>query len=368
MRILFLTTHLNTGGITTYLMTLTKGLISRGCSVHIASSGGNMETTFTAKGARLINLNIRTKSELSPRLYLAMPHLKRYIKEQNIEIIHAQTRITQVMGRWLNSLSRVPYVSTCHGYFKPRLSRRIFPCWGDAMIAISPAVYEHLEHDFGVKREKIALISSGVDIDEFPMMDEGIKTVNRRRFGLGDEPLIGIVARLSDVKGQDILIKAMKIVIEKIPRAKLFIAGEGKWEAELKDLVRSLGLTHHVIFHPRVNQTAEILSMLDVFVMPSRSEGLGLSVMEAQACGLPVVTSRVGGIPSLIEDGKTGFLVEPENPGALAEALVKVLESPNLARRVGSAARKFVEEHCSSDKMVDKTLALYKGITQKRNE
>lgn len=336
--------------------------------MHVASCGGNREEAFIASGVRLLNINIRTKSELSPRLYLALPHLRRYVKEHNIEIIHAHTRITQVMGRLLKTLTRRPYVSTCHGYFKPRFSRRIFPCWGDAVIAISQAVCDHLKKDFGVKKEKTALIPSGLDLEAFPLIDEEKRKRNRRRLGLSDEPLIGIVARLSDVKGQDILIKAMKKVIERIPRARLLIAGEGKWESSLKDLARSLGLTDHVLFYAGVNETVDSLSMLDVFAMPSRSEGLGLSVMEAQACGLPVAASRVGGIPSLIEDGQTGFLVEPENPDALAGALVKILENPGLAKRVGSAARKFIEENCSSDKMVDKTLALYKGVIDKRHE
>jgi len=363
VNILLLSTHLNAGGITSYLLTLSKGLIEQGHDVHIASSGGDNEDEFIAMGAMFLKLNIRTKSELSPKLYRALGLFRKYIKENSIHIIHSQTRITQVMGQLLMKSTGCPYLSTCHGYFRVRLSRRIAPCWGQAVIAISEAVRGHLKKDFKVLEENIFLIPNGIDLNKFSMIADDKKRSIRAELHLSDDkPVLGIIARLSDIKGQDILISAMKQVVREVPSVKLLIVGEGRMESSLKGMVLSLELNDHVFFHPVVNQTVKYLSALDIFVMPSRQEGLGLSVMEAQACGLPVVASNVGGLPSLIKNGTTGILVEPQSSDALAKALVELLKSPQRWKPMGLAARKFIEATYSSGKMVNKTIELYRRL------
>ncbi len=362
MNILFLTTHLNAGGITSYLLTLSKGMIERGVRVHIASSGGDMAGEFSAAGAKLLNLNIRTKSELDPRIYYALLVLNQYVRQHDINVIHSQTRITQVMGFWLAAMTGCTFVSTCHGFFKKRLSRQMLPCWGNAVVAISPAVQKHLEDDFMVGGDRISLIPSGIDIRMYPPVDSMIKYQMRRKYGLGEEPVVGIIARLSEVKGQDILIEAMKTVLEQFPNAKLIIAGEGKTEPLLREMVKRSNLERNVLFYPITNKTVEILSALDIFVMPSRQEGLGLSIMEAQATGVPVIASRVGGIPSLVEDGKTGFLVEPENPAALAQTIIMALRDRHRLTQISRIGREFARENYSWDRMVEKTLTLYKSV------
>ena len=364
MNILLMSTHLNTGGITSYMLTLSKGLVKRGHRVHIAASGGNMERDFRAIGAQVLLLDIRTKSEIDPRVYLALRPLKDHILENGVQCIHAHTRITQVMGALLKKRTGRPYLSTCHGYFKNRLSRWLFPCWGDKVIAISHAVETHLKNDFKVPMEKIALIESGIDLDEFAPVTEGIKIANRKRFDLGGGPVIGTVARLSEVKGQDVLIEAMPRVIADVPDAKLVLAGVGRTEKTLRSMVSRLGLDGHVRFFSLVNKTSEMLNLLDVFVMPSRQEGLGLSIMEAQAAGVPVVASRVGGIPSLIEDGRTGILVEPENAQALSSAITSLLVERERARAMGLSGREAVRSTHSADNMVHKTIEVYQSLVK----
>ena len=154
MKILLLTTHLNTGGITSYLLTLSRQLVARGHRVWLASAGGRLAPVFAASGVECLTVNIRTKSELDPRIYLAVRQLIPVIRANGIEVVHAQTRITQVMGWWLQRLAGTGACSTCHGFFTPRWSRRVFPCWGQRVIAISPAVGEHLRRDLGVPAER----------------------------------------------------------------------------------------------------------------------------------------------------------------------------------------------------------------------
>ncbi|MBI5149269.1 MAG: glycosyltransferase family 4 protein [Candidatus Omnitrophica bacterium] len=361
MNVLFLTTHLNTGGITSYLLTLARGMRRRGVGVSIGSSGGNMENEFRSAGATVVPLAIRTKSELDIRIYACLPRLKRLVSDYKIDIIHSHTRITQVMGTWLSRVTGVPYVSTCHGFFKPRLARRLFPCWGEAVIAISGPVRDHLRADFGIPDEKISIVHSGVDVELYSPVDTQAGIKWRNKYNLGEGPALGMIARFSDVKGQDIAIEAMRTVVQRVPGAKLLLAGEGKMEQKLREMVKSFQLESRVIFCPIVNQTAGLLSALDIFLVPSRQEGLGLSIMEAQAAGLPVVASRVGGIPGLIEHGRTGILVEPENPAALAEAVIVLCRDERRRAELGKAAREFVRKNYSADAMVAATLDFYKS-------
>ncbi|MFH1359907.1 MAG: glycosyltransferase family 4 protein [Candidatus Omnitrophota bacterium] len=359
MNILILSTHCHTGGIASYILTLTKSLLSRGHRVIVVSSGGDRVNDLIAMGARHQTFALRTKSELNPRLYLSLKKLRELIRNEKIDIIHAHTRVTQVIGFFLQKMSQKPCVCTCHGFFKPRLSRKIFPCWGNRTIAISEAVRRHLEKDFHVPKDKIDLIPNGIDLDEFRLIDEKTKEDRRKEFHLDQGPVIGIIARLSDVKGHDILISAMKHIVQEIPQARLMIIGEGKREDLLKQMTKELGLAQNISFYPIVNKTAWILPIFDIFVMPSIQEGLGLSVMEAQAVGLPVVASRVGGIPSLIQDNETGVLVSSKDPKELGRAVIALLKDPIRAKKIGESARLFIQKEFSAEKMVEKTIACY---------
>lgn len=362
MKILLMTTHLNSGGIASYLLNLSRGLVQRGHEVHLVFSGGNQDYRFIKAGAQLKHLPIRTKSELNWRIYAALPYVKRYVQENGIEIIHSQTRITQVMGWWIKRIVGVPYVATCHGFFKRRISRMVFPCWGDHAIAISAPVKEHLMKDFFIAEKNISLVESGISLEDFPIVTEELRRQNRSQLGFEDEPLVGIVARLSDVKGQDVLIKAFSKVIQKIPKAKLLIVGRGREEVAFKKLVEDCNLQEHVFFYPEVDRTYFYLSALDVFVNPSRQEGLGLSVIEAQAGGIPTIASRVGGVTSLIEHEKTGYLVESENVDELSRMIVHVLENRAKARQIAVTARKSVQKFSTADIMVDRTIDVYQKV------
>lgn len=366
MNILFLTTHLNTGGITTYLYTLTKGLRAAGHKVFLVSSGGNRVDDFLKLGAHHEALIVRTKFEFDLRNYPALKRLTKIIKENKIDIIHANTRVTQVMAAYLSRKTGCPFVSTCHGFFTPKFARRLLPAWGLRVVAISPAVAAHLKQDFGLLDSQVALIANGIDTAEFRAVDETVRRQKKQELQLGEGPVIGIIARLSDVKGHDVLIKAMPDVVKEFPNAKLVIAGEGKMEASLKALVQELQLQSNIVFFPLVNQTAELLTAFDVFVLPSLQEGLGLSAMEAQAAGLPVVASRVGGLPDLIKEGHTGLLVEPKAAAALTRAILVLLKDKRLANEIGQNARQFISEHFSAQQMVAATVEFYKEAKAER--
>ena len=358
MRILMLTTHLNVGGITSYLYTLVKHQQRFGHHVVLVSSGGGRQEDFEILGAETLSLNIRTKSELHPKIYAALKPLRQLIRARQIDIVHAHTRVTQVMGQCLRYRRSIPFCTTCHGFFRPRLSRRLWPCWGQRTIAISPQVADHLRQDFCLTDQQVRVIPNGIDVDD-GIFDRKDQQRLRAQHGIPPGPVVGIIARLSDVKGHGVLISALRDVVTVFPSVRLVIVGEGKMEEPLKAQVREMMLQDHVMFFPQVRQPSRMLGLFDVFVMPSLQEGLGLSVMEAQAAGLAVVASAVGGIPSLITDGQTGRLVPPGDPSRLAEVIVEVLTDPAGAAQMGRQAREFIQREFSGAKMARETLTIY---------
>ncbi|MDD4908597.1 MAG: glycosyltransferase family 4 protein, partial [Candidatus Omnitrophica bacterium] len=360
MNILFLSNHLNVGGISSYLLSLGKGLVCRGHKVYLASSGGELAPKFKEAGMEFIPVPVKIKNELHPNVMISCLKLNKVIKENKIDIMHANTRVTQVISGTLSKFSGIPYVTTCHGYFKKSPGRRFLPLWGHRVIAISEPVKQHLLLDFGVPQEKVKLIYNGIEIDRFKNRQSTDKGREKTRLGLTQGPVAGIIARLSDVKGHCYLLEAMKKVLEQLPGAQLLIVGDGREKDKLLKLADEFKLGKSVKFIYAVDDTAKILPVMDVFVMPSLQEGLGLAVMEAQAAGLAVVASNIGGLNVLVRDGESGRLVLPKDVDGLAAAIVELLKDKDKAEKFGRSARSFIENNFSQDLMVCQTEDLYK--------
>ena len=224
---------------------------------------------------------------------------------------------------------------------------------------ISQGVRDHLIRDFHVSPQRARLIYNGIDLYQFQLSTSHDRQLKRKEYDVQGEPILGIIARLSSVKGIDVLIKAMPDILNVFPRTQLWIVGEGPEEAALKRLAVRLNVGDRIVFKPIVNRTSVILPIFDIFVMPSIQEGLGLSVMEAQAAGIPVVASNVGGLPDVVDDGRSGILVTPGQSRALAEKIIFLLQNPSLAQSMAREARMTIQEKFSLDQMVDKTVLFY---------
>lgn len=364
MKILFLTNHLNPGGITAYLLTLCRALAGRpDVRLFIASRGGALQDTFASLGVSLWRVPLTTKCEVSPKVAWSYAKLAPLIRREKIDLLHAQTRVTQVLAAWLSRGTGATYLSTCHGYFKPRLSRRLFPCWGQRVIAISDQVRTHLLDDFGLSPEVVALVYNGVDVVRFKPPTAGEKEAACRALGLDpSRKTIGHVGRLSDVKGQKYLVEAAAMIVATRSDAQFLVVGEGREETALRRLIRDRKLEG--IFHLRrtVEDTALPLRAMDIFAMPSLQEGLGLSLLEAMASGLPCIASSVGGILTAVRDGVTGLLVPPADPPALGRGIARLLDDAGLAATLGYQARRQAEKNFSAAAMAHRTLELYASL------
>jgi glycosyltransferase involved in cell wall biosynthesis len=367
MNILFITNHLNVGGVTSYVLSLSRGLKQLGHNVYVASSGGDCLTRFTEEGIIFIPVPIMTKSEANIfKIGASFFKLLKDIREKDIQIVHTNSRVTQVLGNFLKN-SGVVHVTTWHGFFRRRWFRRVFPCWADRTIAISEQVMEHLISEFKASVNNVRLVYNGVDMEKVKLKEPLNRSEVKTRLGLGEGPVVGIIARLSDVKGHQYLIRAMKKVLEKFPAAQLLIVGEGKMEKELLGLVKELKIQDSVIFIPRSSDIAELYYIMDVFVMPSLKEGLGLGLMEAMAGSKAVVGSAVGGIKNLIRDRDNGLLVAPQDVDGLSNAILELLNNPAAAAIMGNNARIFINQNFSLEKMLKQTEEVYKECLNVRN-
>jgi sugar transferase (PEP-CTERM/EpsH1 system associated) len=203
-----------------------------------------------------------------------------------------------------------------------------------------------------VPRRKLHVVPNGIDTHRF--RDRGDRNLVRTALGIPPgAPLIGTVGRLCEVKRHDLLIRAFRQVHARLADARLLLVGDGPWMGRLRELVAGLGLTDRVHFAGYQPQPAPCLQAMDVFALTSQSEGMPLVVLEAWAAGVPVVATRVGGLPELIDDGRTGILIDFGDEDAVAQAVCRLIGDPVLAGCLGEAGRDRVESRFSFRRMAD---------------
>jgi glycosyltransferase involved in cell wall biosynthesis len=365
IRVLHLTTHLNTGGITSYIEKLIKPLKEIGVDVHVATSQGEYVESFTKEGCPVYCLPIRTKSELHPKIYFAIPKLLKIIRENQIDIIHAHTRITQVMGEWIKFISKKPLITTSHGFYKRRLGRRLFPAWGDRVIAISDGVGNALLQDFNVPKDKLLVISNAVNFEStnaaYSLHDSGKV---RELYGFHrEDPVIGIVARLVEDKGHEYLLRAVAELKLEFPNIKLLIVGDGRSKHSLEKIADELGIKDHVIFTGNVKDVTYPLSAMDIFVLPATwREGFGLSIIEAMACKKPIIVTNIWALNTLIQDGITGIMVNPKETEPIVQAIRRYLKDPIYRFQIAENGQKMVEQRFSIFRMAREIADLYESV------
>ena len=367
MKILHLVTHLNTGGITTYIRTLAGEQVKAGHEVFVWGAQGNCSEDLRALGITVFDDVPRCKSELSPRLWLTLPKLIHILKSQAIDIVHAHTRVTQVLIAAASSFTRIPYVSTAHMFYKRRLGRRLFPCWGKVVIAISKVMEEGLRTIFKEKElPPMVVVPNGIEVEKLRAKFEKVdRDKIRATYGYRQEDLVVLsLCRLIPVKGFHILIEAFAIARREAPEMELLAAGAGDpdYIKKVKARVSELGLESQVLFIGNEPEIEKPLRAGDIFVAPyCWPEAFGLSVLEAMSVGLPVAGSISGGIVDLLGDGKYGLLFDRESVADLASCLVRYAKDPSLRSGMGQAARQAALGYTSLE-MCKRIQAVYEDV------
>lgn len=353
MKILHLTNHLNTGGITTYILTLAAEQVKAGHDVFVWGARGICSRDLQDRGITVIDDVPRCKSELSPRLWRELPKLARILKTNAVDIVHAHTRVTQVLAAAATVFVKVPYVSTAHMFYKRRLGRRLFPCWGKSIIAISKVMEEGLRTIFKEKElPPITVVPNGIDVEKLRVKFDSIDRGKiRESYGYRKEDLVVLsLCRLIHVKGIHFLVEGFAAARKEVPELKLLIAGAGDpaYTKTLKDRVAALHLEGDVLFLGNEPEIEKPLRAADIFAAPYLwPEAFGLSVLEAMAVGLPIAGSISGGIVDLLGHGKYGLLFERENTADFASCFLRYAKDAPLRSGMGMAARQASLEYTS---------------------
>jgi glycosyltransferase involved in cell wall biosynthesis len=230
----------------------------------------------------------------------------------------------------------------------------------DAVIAVSNFIREGAI-GCGLPNSMIEVIPDGIELPaQLPSKEARART--RALWGATEsEFLIGQLGAFSHEKGQDVALEALQILKERLPQARLLLAGDGPTLGNPEIARRYAALVERVRLCGTIQDPAEFFSALDLFIMPSKSEGLGSSALVAMSYGLPVVASRVGGLPEVVEEGRTGWLVEPDSPAALAEAILAAAADPARLQQWGLNGRERARQF-TVDIMVQRTEALYRRL------
>ena len=363
MKILILTQKLNIGGMTTYVLNLSSYLISSGHEVHIATPGGECTEDVVKMGCKIVPI-ILAKSELNPILFKTYKSLKKYILENKIEVLHCQSRVTQVLGYWLGRTTTASYVSTCHGLMKRKLHRKLFPYWGKHAIAVSHFVKELMVCDTRAKDSDVSVVYHGrlfhkVDKEEQEKFCE-MHHITRQ------DPIIGTICRLVAWKGCDYLIEAVPHILHKWPRAQFVIVGDGDERASLERLAQKLKIEKNIQFVGSHIRPEIFYSLCDVCVVPNRGiESFGFTVLEAMLYGKPLVLFDLPAMNEIIKGYECAYVVPPHNVKALAEKIDYVLERVSDLSQKAKNGAEFIQQKFSLSSMGEKTLGIYKKSLQR---
>lgn len=231
----------------------------------------------------------------------------------------------------------------------------------DAFIATTAEIEEGLLHD-GFEGEKIKRIPNFIDFNMFSPVSESKKTTIKANMGYKNTSIVTFSGRFVQRKGINFLLESWKSVVNKSPDAKLILLGDGPMLSDMKRTSEGLGISRSVIFFGHVHTVTDFLHMTDVFVIPSLQEGMPNALLEAMACGLPVIASRIGGIVDVVKDGENGILFKPGNISDLASAINNLLKDVELRKRLGAKAHKTITEKFSIDIVANEYIKLYKNL------
>lgn len=312
------------------------------------------------EGLDLLPLAPKTEMDLS-----AAWRLSRIIKQLKPDVLHAHDPHGVAMAALALSMStqlaKPPLVASRRVDF--HLRRSSLSRWKyrqvDCFVCASDAIRQMLVAD-GVPEVRTVVVHEGVDLGHIAAAP--VASLHQDLWLPHGAPVVGNVAALVPHKGQRHLIEAATLVLPQVPDARFVIAGEGELRPALERQIREHRLEKHVLLAGFRPDVLSLHKTFDVFVMSSLTEGLGTSVIDAMACGKPVVATTAGGLPELVLDGETGFLVAPRDHEAMARAITLLLKDEGLRRRMGEAGLTRARVRFSAERMVQETLRVYHRV------
>lgn len=306
----------------------------------ILREAASMERALVGTGVQFRSLKRRKFDPLTLRCFT------KAIKRQEIDVLHLHQYASSNFGRLAGKIMAVPTVVHIHGPDLPYptyqwlADRLLAPCTYDC-IAVSESVKREVSRRRAIKSNKIVTLHNGIPLERFQPLSVAKGDAIKRQWGIADDsPVVGTITRLHEVKGNRYLMEAAAQILSVFPQVHIVILGDGPLLDELEELAEKLGISQNVIFAGYWDNAAEALSVFDIKVIASTSEGHPQSLLEAMVMGKAIVATKVGGIPEAISDGVNGLLVPPRDPDALADRIIHLLRNTQERDRLGREARK----------------------------
>jgi glycosyltransferase involved in cell wall biosynthesis len=369
IKVLMVHNYSSWGGNLATVLALCEGLRERGVNVSAAFPVSQPYVErFVEAGITVLDTEVKSKWDVG-----AIGRFRRIIREKDVGIVHTHTRRADMAAGIAGQDGRTATVTTHHGQinldgttfeFKKDLSARVYNYilkrFFTVNVAVSGEIVHELHDNCGVPYERIRRIPNG--LDPSPFLADIDRDAVRSDLGLAPGDLAVTLVGSIDRKGHRELTEAAAALRADFPETRYLYVGEGPRETEVAEQISRLGLESIVRFTGFRNDVPAVLAASDIFCLPSYSEGLSISIMEAMAAGLPVAASRIGGNPELVVDGETGFIFEPFDPGDVADKLSKLLKDADMRRKMGEAGRRRVLTDFTLDDMVRRYYELYESI------
>jgi len=353
-----------------YVLKLAQLLLDKGIGCKIIGASGLFEKEVEANNIE--NIRIFHKWKPLDRSFRSMVNLYRIIRSEKPDVVHSHGITENIVSGMFGFLLGIPIVATYHTnpfnkYEKEKSTRkkikrflyelayiRCLTKLASRNFTYITVISRELKESFvkqGYREDKISVTYFGL-VKPNDDIKPGLKKL--------DEIIMVFVGRVSVEKGCDILLKSCEILAKRGKRFKLYLIGDGRIEY-FSNMAIKLGLDNRVFFRGYQRRFHDLLSRSHIYIFPSKGEGLPISILEAMAYGLPIVATNVGGIPELIEDGKNGFLVPPDDEISLANSITKMIEDgPKKRYIMGLRNKEKIDALFSSKKMVDRYLDIYK--------
>ena len=358
------------GGAERVTLSFLRQLRERGRGVPLCTVTARLDGSLAGElaTAGIVRFDLGARRMADP---LALWRLVALVPRERFDLVHAHGQDAAVLAHWARRLTRFRLVVTRHVVEEPCGDRRqrvraraAAAALGaaDAVVAVSRSAAARLAELGCVLRQRIEVIPNGIDTVRFdPAANAARGGVLRRELGLRPgSPVVLMPALLRPGKGHDVLLEAAPRVRARVQGVTFLLAGSGELAQALERRAGPLRGAVRLLGHR--DDMPALMAAADVVCLPSRSEALPTVLLEAAAAGRAVVASRVGGVPEVVEDRRTGLLVAPSNPGALAEALIELLEGPERRRELGRAALEKARREFALELQVRRTEAVWRRV------
>ncbi len=290
-----------------------------------------------------------------------------FVRENSFDIVHSHGYKSNIYAVLSNLRNKKPIVATCHNWIVTggkmgiyTMLDKMFLKSFDAVVPVSTNVRELLLKA-GVNKDRVFLIENGINIRRFGPLT--VQEELRSRLFKGSGTVIGTVGRLTGEKGHTYLLKAARKVLDKHSDCFFLIVGDGALRGSLEDEARRLGLSERTVFAGKRSDIPALLSVMDIFALPSLTEGQPMALLEAMASGKPIVATSVGDIPTILKNGEIGRVVSPGDPNALADAILTYINDRLMAQKCAEGALTEAVMKYSSARMAEQYLRVYDSLT-----